>query len=803
MKKLILIFFTIFFSVSVFGQTQKTLTVKGTITDSVTNQAIGYVTVALQNAKTQASVKSTLAKDDGYFELTVPAGKYQLVLANMGYKNKQVILKDTVLVIDMGKIVLSPSTNQLDAVTITGVKPLMKQEVDRLSYDVQADPESKIITALDMIRKVPLLSVDATDNIKLRGSGDYKILINGRESAMMAHNPSDILKSMPASNIVKIEVITTPPAKYDAEGLAGIINIITKKKADQGYNGSAGVNYNTVYGYRGNLNLTIKQGKIGYSGYVGSGRRPYLGSEFGNTSTFNSPLSSLVQSGMQYRGGSNTYTSNELSFEFDTLNLISATINHFNGVNSTGNDQLTTQRDANNAISQAYHLLNNGTGNNMGTDIGINYQLGFKHNKNQLLTASYNYNYSNNNQFNDVSADQTLNYHSPNYRQYNNSGSKEYTTQLDYIQPLKTLTIEAGGKMILRNNFSDFHNDTLAANNQYQTAAKQTNNFTYHQNVYSLYNSYQLKFAKWTFKGGLRLERTNINADFTATGGGAFNQDYNNLVPSVSAQRTINATSSLTFGFTQRIQRPGINQLNPFTDLSNPNFINIGNPALRPAVNNNFELSYGNFAKGSINLSTHYTFADNTIQNIVTVNNAVTTTTFANVGKDKRLGVDANIQYPISKKIGININSELLQVWLNGTYNGSPFTNSGQQGHLFTYTSYKFNDGYRIGVNLGFDSRYVLLEGRDNWYFSNSVEVSKDMANKKATFSLFVGNPFSKFNKLDFFTKTPDFQTYNYFLNYYRTAGFNFVYKFGKLNSAIKKNQRGISNDDTSSGGRN
>jgi len=803
MKKLILIFFTIFFSVSVFGQTQKTLTVKGTITDSVTNQPIGYATVALQNAKTQASVKSTLAKDDGYFELTVPAGKYQLVLANMGYKNKQVTLKDTVLVIDMGKIVLSPSTNQLDAVTITGVKPLMKQEVDRLSYDVQADPESKIITALDMIRKVPLLSVDATDNIKLRGSGDYKILINGRESAMMAHNPSDILKSMPASNIVKIEVITTPPAKYDAEGLAGIINIITKKKADQGYNGSAGVNYNTVYGYRGNLNLTVKQGKIGYSGYVGSGRRPYLGSEFGNTSTFNRPLSSLVQSGMQYRGGNNTYTSNELSFEFDTLNLISATINHFNGVNSTGNDQLTTQRDANNAISQAYHLLNNGTGNNMGTDIGINYQLGFKHNKNQLLTASYNYNYSNNNQFNDVSADQTLNYHSPNYRQYNNSGSKEYTTQLDYIQPLKTLTIEAGGKMILRNNFSDFHNDTLAANNQYQTAAKQTNNFTYHQNVYSLYNSYQLKFAKWTFKGGLRLERTNINADFTATGGGAFNQDYNNLVPSVSAQRTINATSSLTFGFTQRIQRPGINQLNPFTDLSNPNFINIGNPALRPAVNNNFELSYGNFAKGSINLSTHYTFADNTIQNIVTVNNAVTTTTFANVGKDKRLGVDANIQYPISKKIGININSELLQVWLNGTYNGSPFTNSGQQGHLFTYTSYKFDDGYRIGVNLGFDSRYVLLEGRDNWYFSNSVEVSKDMANKKATFSLFVGNPFSKFNKLDFFTKTPDFQTYNYFLNYYRTAGFNFVYKFGKLNSTIKKNQRGISNDDTSSGGRN
>src|ERR1700743_2459251 len=149
----------------------------------------------------------------------------------------------------------------------------MKREGDRISYDVQADPESKALTALDMMRKVPLLSVDANDNIKMKGSSNYKILINGRESALVAKDPSDVLKAMPADNIEKIEVITTPPAKYDAEGLAGIINIITKKNADQGYNGQISGRYNSVYGPGYNFNGSYKQGKLGVSGYFGFGNQ--------------------------------------------------------------------------------------------------------------------------------------------------------------------------------------------------------------------------------------------------------------------------------------------------------------------------------------------------------------------------------------------------------------------------------------------------------------------------------------------------------------------------------------------------
>jgi len=263
MKKILLAIFCCSLSILASAQTSApTITIKGSVIDSASKQPIGYVTVALEDAKSKTTVRSNLTKDDGTFQLKGPVGNYILALVSVGYKDKVLPLASSGDVIDMGKIVLQASSNKLGEVSITAAKPLMKQEVDRISYDVAADPEGKSITALDMMRKVPLITVDASDNIQLKGSSNYKILINGKESALMAKNPSDVLRSMPATNILKIEVITTPPAKYDAEGLAGIINIITVKNADQGYNFGINTRYNTLWGPGVNLNATVKEGKF-------------------------------------------------------------------------------------------------------------------------------------------------------------------------------------------------------------------------------------------------------------------------------------------------------------------------------------------------------------------------------------------------------------------------------------------------------------------------------------------------------------------------------------------------------------
>src|SRR5882762_278775 len=206
MKRLLLMALCCFLSAIVLAQpSPKTLTVKGTAIDSVTNKPLGYVTVALQDAATKQSVRGGLTKDDGTFELKTVQGKtYQLTLASVGYRTKVVKVTGDNEVINIGNIILSPAKNQLKEISITAVRPIVKQEIDRISYDVQADPETKTQNVLDMLRKVPLITVDASDNIQLKGEGNYKILINGKPSSLVAHNPSDVFKSMPASSIQKI-----------------------------------------------------------------------------------------------------------------------------------------------------------------------------------------------------------------------------------------------------------------------------------------------------------------------------------------------------------------------------------------------------------------------------------------------------------------------------------------------------------------------------------------------------------------------------------------------------------------------
>jgi len=778
--------------------------IKGIVSDSAKRQPLAYVTITIEDAKTKEAIKTSTTKENGVFEIATLKDKQMVIVFSMtGYEEKRQELITHNAVTDLGAILLKASSNELKGVTVTGTRTLIKQEVDRISFDVQADPENKVNNVLDMLRKVPLVSVDASDNIKLKGSSNYKILINGKTSSLVAMNPTDVFKSMPASNIIKIEVITTPPAKYDAEGLAGIINIITKKNMDQGYNGSVNTRYNSVYGPGVNLNATIKQGKFGFNGYVGYNKQNHQEVAYGyNRVTLRPVSTSLIQDGRRANGGNNIYGNAELSFEIDTLNLITAAFSNYHASNSRNSNQITRVFDGSNDILQQYKLYNTGASDYTGNDVSLNFEKGFKRNKEQLLTTSYKYGSSKNTQNTAADFLEQTNFNTPDYRQYNNSGSKEHTIQVDYVHPLKTLNIEAGAKVIVRRNFSLFTTDNYSdVAKEYLNDSTQTNNFNYRQNVYSAYNSYQLKLKKLVVKAGLRLEHTTVNADFTSTSS-SIEQEYTNLVPSLSFQRNFKNSNSFTFGFSQRIQRPGIWQLNPFIDRSNPKFINVGNPGLKPVINRNIELGYSNFSKGSINAGISYSFANNTVENVTSIGtDTITTSTYQNVGSNRGLGATLNMNYPFTPKLTININAQLLHVWLKGTYNNQFYNNKGYQGHIFTYATYKFEKGYRASMNLGFDSRYVMLQGKDNYYIFSALSGSKTLFKEKATVSISINNPLRKFIRLDYYTSSRDFSQVNYNDNYYRTVNVSFNYKFGKLNSSIKKNKRGISNDDVSGNG--
>jgi len=383
-----------------------TLIVKGVAIDSVSKELLGYVTVALQDPKTKFPVKSNLTKNDGSFELTASASKqYQLVLVFIGYNNKIIRLPKKSGVIDMGKIKMSSSSQQLGEVSVTAVKPVIKQEVDRISYDVQADPEAKALTVFDMLRKVPLISMDADDNIKLKGNSNYKILINGKPSSLVANSPSDVFKAMPASSIQRIEVITNPPAKYDAEGLAGIINIITAKKVDNGYNGNLNLGYRTpAGGLRGGGFFTVKQGRLSASTFFGSGGSsvPATTSKNEHVTTGINP-SDHMQTGSQSWNNRLNWLGTDLSYDIDSLQLITANLNYnFGHSGSTAIQSSKSTGLTNDSTLQAFDLNNVGRSHGNGGDAGLNYQLGFKGSKEQLLTFSYNFTVNNNYQDNNI-----------------------------------------------------------------------------------------------------------------------------------------------------------------------------------------------------------------------------------------------------------------------------------------------------------------------------------------------------------------------------------------------------------------
>jgi hypothetical protein len=516
------------------------VTVKGVLVDSVTKAPMSFVTITLKDAKTGQAIRAVASRDNGAFTVkAAPNKSYQLALVFIGYKNKTIKVTVGDHDADLGKLLMLPTSQGLKEVSITATKPLVKQEIDRISYDVQADPETKTQNVLDMLRKVPLLTIDANDNIQLKGNSNYKILINGKESSLVAHNPSDVFKSMPASSIQKIEVITTPPAKYDAEGLTGIINIITNKKVDQGYNASINMRYNSVYGPGGGASLTLKEGKFGFSMYTGgSDRRAVENNSRTSLQTFGNFPSDLEQSSTGTNTGHFLYTSEQLSYEIDTLNLITATIDA-NGARFNNNNDLLSQTfdPSSGLLTQSYRQTSLNSNSWNGFDVGFNYQLGFKGNKDRLLTLSYKYSNSPNSIDGNIDVFDRFNYGVPSLQQLNKTGTREHTFQADYVHPLKKLNIEGGVKAILRNNFSNFNTGDLdTATHAYVDNTADDNDFNYKQDIYSIYNTYQLNLDNWAFKGGVRIENTVVHADFL-TVNTPVNQNYTNVIPSVSVSR--------------------------------------------------------------------------------------------------------------------------------------------------------------------------------------------------------------------------------------------------------------------------
>lgn len=794
------LFFNPFYS---FAQNKSYLiNISGIVIDSLSGHSVDYLTVSLRDSG-NTILQTEYTKDGGKFGFrNLAPSKFTIIITGVGYRSKILgagLTGTAGKILDLGKIVMVNTNENLAEVNVTAVKPLIKQEIDRITYDLQSDPGSRVSSVLEMMRKVPMLTVDENDNIQMKGNSNYKILVNGKPSSMMERSAKEVLRSMPASTIQKIEVITTPPSKYDAEGIDGIINIITIKKLANGYSGTLtfyGTDPTGGPGVGGSL--SVKQGKLGITAFSGGG----IYNTPQTISTINRISSGgivLAQSNTKKMESHSAYFGSELSYEIDSLNLVSASVN-VNGSRANKDEDQSSFLNDQTSLLQEYALLNKDRSSGSGTDASVNYQLGFRKNKASLLTFSYRY-YAYDNKVNsDIDLSGRFNYNLPDYKQFNAGSSTENTFQFDYITTIKKLSIETGIKGIFRQNASGFEYRSFNENTGvFEYDVNRTNEFSNIQNVYAAYMAYQLSLGDWVFKAGLRLEQTHIEAEFKSTET-FVNQDQLNLVPSVALSRKLKHNRSINFGYSQRIQRPGIYQLNPFVDRSNPNVEISGNPDLHPVVGNAFQLGYSKQGKGFISLGVDYTFYNRLINQVATYNADanITRIAYQNTGQARLVGLNANLSYPITQEWSLSSNNKLFYGIVEGVDHGAEISTSGIGYSIGVNSGYKFNKGWRINASTNMRSRSFALQSKSNGSVSTSFSASKGLMKDKLTFSASMSNPFNKYRDSRKELTGQGFEQINEDRIYYRSYRLSLSWSFGKLKEAVTKNKRSIKNDDVS-----
>lgn len=804
MKQSILSVVFYLISISIFAQTA---TLKGQLIGESDKKPLPYATVSVANAAAaERTIKKFATDDSGNFTTTLSTGSYILTFQFVGMSNlaRNVEVKGGESQIDLGKIEMTESSTELEEVSVTAQRPLVKVEIDKLTYNAKDDPEAATSNVLDLLRKVPLVTVDGEDNIQLKGSSSYKIYLNGKPSNMISNNPSQVLKSMPANSVKDIEVITDPGAKYDAEGVTGIINIITDKRVDDGYSGSVGANANTNKGYGSNAYLTTKYGKFGFTGNVSyyHHNSPESQSSYERIDSAPNQNNALTQNGRSRSNGGGLFLNGSLSFEPDTANLFNFSASRFGGsFKSISN----AHASSNGFMNYAYDLLSNSTNQYGGMNLSADYQRTFKK-KGELLTVSYRFeNNPNDSEFENHYNNVEGTYFYPDgYRQksVNDAGGNEHTGQIDYVNPLnQTHGIEAGLKYIFRDNSSRGTHTYYDVNTSgWKPDVSRKNDLDHNQNIASGYAGYTFKKDKFGLKAGLRGEYTRQKIHFMSRNDTIVHSDFFDLAPSLTLSYQLGMTQTLRGGYNMRISRPGIWYLNPYVNDVNPVDIRYGNPNLNAEQSHNFNITYGSFAqKINYNATLSGGFTNNAITSYSFVRDGVTHNTYGNIGKNRFVGLNMYISWTPSQKLTTYLNSNVNYTDIQSTEDAK-VRNNGFSGMGFGGVTYTIADGFRLQANGGMFSNRIQLQTTQSNYYFYSFSMMKSFFNKKLDVNLSVSNPFGKYINFKTTTEGTGFiQKYNYSYPA-RTLRVSVTYRFGDLKTSIKKVQRGITNDDIKAG---
>lgn len=801
-----------------FGNPSNQITGKvvGTVLDTISNQPVEFATVVIRNIATQKEQGGMITDENGNFKfINLPLGHYEIAISFLGYapKSFQVNkLTEKNPDLDLGSVFIHPEGVNLNTITVTEEASLIENQIDKIVFNADKDVTSVGGDAADVLRKVPLLTVDIEGNVSLRGSSNIQILINGKQSSIFSSDVANALKTLPADQIKKVEVITSPSAKYDGEGSAGIINIITKKKNLEGFTGSVSTTVGTRTN-RGNFNLALGRGRFGLNANVGTF---YGWPREGNFDFYREDVIEGQKSVLDQSGPSKTSVYGPggtigAFYDINGFNSINSSLS-FRGFGNTADGE-TTASFVNPlaSINQNYIRLYDTRTLRGSFDWTNDYRRTFKNPDQELILAlQFSGSKSNNDsEIQQSGNDETL---FRNERNENDGLNLESTIQLDYVHPFnESVKLETGLKTILREIDSDYLYENFDPDlNVFLIDDQRTNAFYYDQNVYAGYASFNIKLGEhYGMVAGLRYEYTDIKGNLES-GENGFANDYNNLLPSIIFNRKFGQSTNVKISFNRRIQRPSLQFINPYVEITDDRNISFGNPQLGPELSDQVELGYSTFFKGIVvNAAIYYKQTTDLIENYLqitdytfagdTLNNA-SVTTYQNLGDNQSVGLNfftsANL---FNRKLNLRGNFNLFTYDAAGQVNGVDISRSALLFNCFGSATFSFKKGFKAEVFGFYRSPQQSLQGERASFTILSIGFKKEFANKRVSLGLSIIEPFHKHKSFPNELEGENFVQRSNFTIPFRSFGLSFDYRFGKLNFNQRSRKSSINNDDVKS----
>lgn len=804
MKKTLLVIATLLIIAgNMMGQTT---TVKGVLTDKSSGESEPFATVRVFNAgKTEKPVAMFLTDEEGRFSHEVKGkGKFDIVFSCIGKEDlKQTIELGEQDMLDMGTLYIMQNENLLKGVEIVAQKPLVKMEVDKMSYNVAEDEDSKSNTVLDMLRKVPMVTVDGQDNISVNGSSSFKVYVDGMPNPMFSSNPSMVFKSMPATAVKSIEVVTNPGAKYDAEGAAGVLNIVMNRQTPMasqslnGYNGTIRVGVGTKQ-MSGGAFLSGQQGKLSYSANVMT--------SYNKPGTTTTEMEQMQDNGVQQLMTSTndvktpfTMGSLTLGYQLDPMSNINVTASlNSMSMKSTGTTT-TTMGGSPYGNGFSYGSSTDMKNKNTSFSGSVDYQRFLNQEHTQSLALTYQLTYS------PTTTEMTSNFDSSFLTSQSSfdltdrySENKDKTTnhifQLDYTMPLGTgKTLSLGSKLQLHDATSDAK---YYLKDVYDPSS--SSDYEYSNKILAGYGEFAGNWSKLGAKAGLRYEQTWQDVEYHLGNGQDFSTNYSSLVPTASLQYNLSQGSNLGLSYNMRISRPGISYLNPYVDKTNPIALTYGNPDLDVEKAHNVTLVYNVFSsKLMMNLNLHHNFVDNAISqySFYDADNLLNTT-YGNVVSSHQTGLSGYVNYLITKNTRLFFNGGLNYTDLRS--NTLAQSNSGWTANIMGGVQQTLPWKLQLSAFAIASTKNYTLQGWSGGFNLVTASMSKTLLNDKLSLSIsgMVGlNKGGKLN-IESYNKGTNFTAHNNISVPIYGVTFTASYTFGNTQIMTRqKRQSRIQND--------